>query len=247
MRDPTVALAHAIRALEVRDDDANRRLALEALWAGPIAMHVDDSRNESATPAMSSDGAWLAGPGSPEGEYRGIRLFHRDDGRLEPQVFGRPDTGVESLRTVQIDPDETWLAGLTALGVTLWPRELRHPDVFRGPSDVLRPHLLLGHEGRVVSVDVSPDGLWIASGGADGTVRVWPMPDVTQQPIHTLPHEELLGLMKRLTNFRAVEDPTSATGYSIGYAPFTGWADYPEWYPLAANTEPVGDTERETP
>ena len=32
---------------------------------------------------------------------------------------------------------------------------------------------------------------------------------------------------------RAIEDPESDTGYSIDYAPFTGWADYPEWYPLA--------------
>jgi WD40 repeat protein len=32
---------------------------------------------------------------------------------------------------------------------------------------------LPGHVGRVCAVDVSPDGAWIASAGADGSVRLW--------------------------------------------------------------------------
>ena len=40
-----------------------------------------------------------------------------------------------------------------------------------GPLDE-EPHLLLGHEGAVGSLAVSPDGRWIASGGADTTVRL---------------------------------------------------------------------------
>ncbi len=59
------------------------------------------------------------------------------------------------------------------------------------------------------------------------------MPDVTQPPFHTLPRDELLKALRKLTNARAVEDLESDTGYSIEYAPFEGTADYPEWYPLA--------------
>ncbi|KAI0889713.1 ribosome biogenesis protein erb1 [Annulohypoxylon maeteangense] len=38
-----------------------------------------------------------------------------------------------------------------------------------------------GHEGRVRSVAVDPSGQWLASGGDDGTVRVWGLTDGKQQ------------------------------------------------------------------
>ncbi|KAI0482612.1 ribosome biogenesis protein erb1 [Xylariaceae sp. FL0804] len=38
-----------------------------------------------------------------------------------------------------------------------------------------------GHEGRVRSISVSPSGEWLASGGDDGTVRVWGLIDGRQQ------------------------------------------------------------------
>jgi hypothetical protein len=55
------------------------------------------------------------------------------------------------------------------------------------------------------------------------------MPDVSQPPFHNLPYEELLARLRGLTNFRAVKDPESATGYSIEYGPFPGWGEVPEW------------------
>ncbi len=127
---------------------------------------------------------------------------------------------------IALDPTETILATGSA------DRTLR-----AGRVTGEEPHLLLGHSDKVSSVDISPDGRWIASSDIGGRVLVWPMPDVTKPPIHTLPHNELLALLRKLTNFRAVPDPESDTGYSIDYAPFTGWADYPEWYPLAPQVE----------
>ena len=38
-----------------------------------------------------------------------------------------------------------------------------------------------GHEGRVRSVAIDPSGHWLASGGDDGTVRVWGLADGKQQ------------------------------------------------------------------
>jgi WD40 repeat protein len=32
---------------------------------------------------------------------------------------------------------------------------------------------MYGHEGDVFSIDISPDGQTLASGGADGTMRLW--------------------------------------------------------------------------
>ena len=98
-----------------------------------------------------------------------------------------------------------------------------------GPINGEEPHLLFGHTGPVMSVAVSPDGRWIASGSDDGTIRLWPMPDLSKPPLHTLPHDELLAKLKSLTNLRAVRDPSSDTGWKIEIGPFPGWKDVPTW------------------
>ena len=91
------------------------------------------------------------------------------------------------------------------------------------------PHLLLGHQRSVEAVAVDPLGRWIASGSEDTTVRLWPMPDLSKPPLHTLPREELIARLKTLTNLRAVRDPDSATGWTLTLDPFPGWETVPTW------------------
>jgi len=117
-----------------------------------------------------------------------------------------------------IDPSDRWMATGDNLGV------LRV-----GPVSGEEPHLLIGHEGAIRRVEISPDGLTIASAGDDGTIRVWPTPDLSKPPLHTLPHDELIAKLHTLTNLRIVEDPESSTGWKIDYAPFPGWAEVPTW------------------
>ncbi|MCG6928532.1 MAG: hypothetical protein LJF30_24890 [Acidobacteria bacterium] len=90
------------------------------------------------------------------------------------------------------------------------------------------PYLLPGHSGFVSAVAVSPDGRWIAS-AAGPRIRLWPMPDLSKPPLHTLPHDELIAKLKSLTNVRAVRDPESSTGWSIELDSFPGWKEVPEW------------------
>ena len=97
-----------------------------------------------------------------------------------------------------------------------------------GPTTGEEPHLLFGHKGRVIAVAVSPDERWIAS-SSDDSISIWPMPDVTKPPLHTLPHAELLAKLDTLTNLRVVRDPSSSTGWKLDVGPFPGWKDVPTW------------------
>jgi WD40 repeat protein len=98
-----------------------------------------------------------------------------------------------------------------------------------GPVTGEEPHLLLGHDGEIFCLAIDPRGRWIASGGMDETVRLWPMPDLSKPPLHTLPREELIAKLKTLTNLRVVRDPESATGWKLTHDPFPGWETVPTW------------------
>jgi len=91
------------------------------------------------------------------------------------------------------------------------------------------PHLLLGHEGAIQWVAISPNGRWVASTGEDNTLRLWPMPDLDKPPLHTLPHDELIAKLKSLTNIRVVRDPEASGGWSVTLDAFPGWQEIPEW------------------
>ena len=87
---------------------------------------------------------------------------------------------------------------------------------------------MVGHEGFSWPT-ISGDGQWIASGGEDSTLRLWPMPDFDKPPLHTLPRQELIAKLQSFTNLRAIRDEASSTGWSIEIGPFPGWAEVPEW------------------
>ena len=96
-----------------------------------------------------------------------------------------------------------------------------------GRSDGSEPHLLLGGDTRG-PVDVSPDGRWVAT--AHGSeIRLWPMPDVNNPPLHTLPLLALLAKLDELTNVRVVDAPSSVTGYRTEFGSFPGWKTAPTW------------------
>jgi WD40 repeat protein len=100
-----------------------------------------------------------------------------------------------------------------------------------GPVSGEEPHWLVGHERVINEVAVSADGRWIASVGADGTTRLWPMPDVDKPPLHTLPLEELLDVLRAQTNRKIFRDAERPKGYVLGYedVALRSWDDVPVW------------------
>jgi len=82
--------------------------------------------------------------------------------------------------------------------------------------------------GSAEATESSPTDA-VASVGEDDTLRLWPMPDLSKPPLHTLPREALFATLHSLTNLRAVRDASSPTGWKIDIAPFPGWRDVPAW------------------
>jgi WD40 repeat protein len=148
----------------------------------------------------------------------------------------RPRTGRElvsmDLGQGERQPIRSHGEGVTAVGIDPPGRTLVTGDeqgvVRVGPVDGSEPHRLCCHAGQVSAVAVSPDGKWIAS-AAGGEIRLWPMPDLSKPPLHTLPHDELMAKLRALTNLQVVEDAASPTGYNLDIGPFPGWKDVPTW------------------
>jgi eukaryotic-like serine/threonine-protein kinase len=88
-------------------------------------------------------------------------------------------------------------------------------------------HLLVAH--AVVRAAISPDGRWLATTGADNTLRLAPMPDLDAPPLDLLPRGALVARLRALTNLRAVRDAKAPSGWSIELGPFPGWNHLPEW------------------
>jgi len=185
---------------------------------------------------------WNIETGERELLYEGkIKRFSTSaDGRRVLMVESRAGSGDPSVRVVLLALDSGAVTDLDNYGdevqaVALGPNGDvavtgdTDGEIRVGPVTGEEPHLLLGHDDLVFALAIDPLGRWIASGGNDTTVRLWPMPDLSNPPLHTLPREELIAKLKTLTNLRVVRDPESATGWKLTHDPFPGWETVPTW------------------
>lgn len=176
-------------------------------------------------------------------EWNASMSSSRDGRRLIARAFLRVGSGSANHRVVLLDLAEGTRRTITTHGsrveaVALDPSgEIivtgdAEGTIRVGPANGGEPHLLFGHSDAVNRMSsplaVSPDGRWIASAAGD-EIRLWPMPDVTKPPLHTLPLEQLLAKLGELTNVQVVPDDASPTGYKVEIGPFPGWKDVPTW------------------
>jgi hypothetical protein len=154
------------------------------VWDHLIEHMVDAGRPGDAE-AVAGDLRWvgarlelfgLAAPAADltaAGTSRAARLrgvLERTAHLLAPT---EPAEAVMDVLHSRVADDPDWGPQVTALGdscrrprlVNRWPL----PDL---PDPALR-RVLTGHISEVEAVVVAPDGSWLASGGRDGTVRIW--------------------------------------------------------------------------
>ena len=129
-----------------------RFLAVRLQRSGPAAVEADLARSGSPTAGrlrrVVTQNAHLLGPAEPPAAV--ITTFTSRLGSM-PELASQ----LPALRS-----------GLRAW--TAWP-SWPPPDL---PSDALI-RVLTGHDGPVRAVAIAPKGTWLATGGIDGTVRIW--------------------------------------------------------------------------
>ncbi len=175
--DPAARRTAPVAWWELSDDD-------RYLWDHLIEHLVDAGRPGEAD-AVAGDLRWVGarlerfGPAAPAadlfaaGTPRAARLqavLARIAHLLAP---AEPAEAVVDVLHSRVASDPDWGPQVTALRdiyrrprlVNRWPL----PD----PADPALRRVLTGHTKWVRAVVVAPDGSWLASAGADGTVRIW--------------------------------------------------------------------------
>lgn len=111
---------------------------------------------------------------APDGEPEPLYTLP-GDGTIGGEVESRGEVEEEPVEEPLEEPIEEEVEPVQEEETVTAAAEVHEPDVRTedeegGGRGVV---VLQGHGGYVHSVDVSPDGRWIASGASDGTVRVW--------------------------------------------------------------------------
>ncbi|MBE0452605.1 c-type cytochrome [Roseovarius autotrophicus] len=124
----------------------------------------------AAVPAAGQEFTTLKGHGGP---VMGLAVL--DDGTLASASF---DNSVGLWR----GRDPRWLEGHEAAVIALAPMGEGHLvsggddfDLIVWERDSGTATRLEGHQGKVASVAISPDGAWIASASWDGSIGLWPV------------------------------------------------------------------------
>jgi WD40 repeat protein len=145
---------------------------LKKTKAEPLTQ-VKLGEGELTAAVFSSKDNWLAA-GSVNGTVAVWKL--RGTSEEDPPV--RLDMDQNQVNWLRFTPDENWLiaGSRDSNRIWMWPMGLS------GPSD--EPLILAGHDGNLLSLELAPEGDWLASAGYDRTIQLW---DLTSRISPDLP------------------------------------------------------------
>ncbi len=153
-----------IRVWDVARRDSLHTLTGHKGWAVPIV--------------FSPDGRWLVSAGADGA----VRLWDVVGGKQERELIGPADVG--RINSIAFSPNEGWLAVASGDQIRLRNAQTAQLSMTghiegamlvpaQAPSSQPQSYTLTGHSGQVLSVAFTGSGDSLASGGEDGTVRLW--------------------------------------------------------------------------
>ena len=138
---------------------------------------------------------------------------------------------LETLTVRRLDAYAVLTAALDRRGevVAAWGYAKQGPFLRVGPVGAPVPHLIPYLQGFELYgyMSFSPDGRRIARGYDDGSIWLYPVPDLNTPPLQSLPRDKLLERLRTFTNLRVVPDEGSDTGWKYEVGPFPGWKTVP--------------------
>lgn len=100
-------------------------------------------------------------------------LWSRDQAQAQENLAGSRQLAAAAIGNLEVDPELSALLAIAALDRA--PTEEATQALHTAMQDMRLQDVFTGHQGTVYDVAVSPDGAQLATGGADGTVRLWPL------------------------------------------------------------------------
>jgi len=167
------------------------------LWDHLIE-HLLDAGRPGDAEAVAADLRWVGtrverfGPAAPAADLfavstpRAARLravLARTAHLLAPT---EPERAVVDILHSRVASDPDWGPQVAALRTICRRPRLVNRWSLPDPADPVLQRVLTGHTGQVNTVTAAPDGSWLATGGNDGTVRIWDV--ATGQERATLVH-----------------------------------------------------------
>ena len=153
--------AEAVTAVAIAPDGswlASGDFAVVRIWdpaTGQLRAVLTGQAEAVTAVAIAPDGSWLASGG----ENGSVRIWDSPSGEQPAVLTGHADRKSGGRRRIAV-PDGTWLPSDGSVQIRVPPA---------GQLDTVRAE----HIRRMSTVAFASDGSWLASGGEDGSVRIW--------------------------------------------------------------------------